>query len=78
MAPMSAIPVTLAVIGATEIGAISANAAPADAPEDTPSTYGSAMGLRTTDCMTAPQTDSPAPVRTAIRMRGMRMLQTMR
>src|SRR5690606_27922771 len=35
--------------------------APVDAPEEIPRTNGSASGLRSSDCMIAPQTASPAP-----------------
>ncbi|GAA3158451.1 hypothetical protein GCM10020001_098100 [Nonomuraea salmonea] len=35
--------------------------APVEAPEEIPSRYGSASGLRVSACSTAPHTDSPAP-----------------
>lgn len=49
--------------------------APADAPEDTPSTYGSASALRTMAWIATPTTLSPAPTRTASSTRGVRTCQ---
>ncbi|CAM5590980.1 hypothetical protein SANTM175S_00705 [Streptomyces antimycoticus] len=51
--------------------------APVEAPEDTPRTKGSASGLRSRDCITAPQSASPAPHTAASRVRGMRRFHTM-
>ena len=47
-----------------------ATAAPTDAPDDTPSTYGSVNGLRNTDWYAAPHTESPAPTSTDNTIRG--------
>ncbi|CAM5625871.1 hypothetical protein SCYAM73S_04211 [Streptomyces cyaneofuscatus] len=51
--------------------------APVEAPEETPSTKGSASGFRSSDCITVPHTASPAPHTAASRVRGMRRFQMM-
>ena len=48
-------------------------AASSEAPEDTPSVYDEARGLRSTDCITVPPTASAAPVMNAIMTRGTRI-----
>ena len=53
-----------------------ASAAPSAAPDDVPSTYGSASGLRTMPWNVAPATARPAPTRAAVRTRGIRSSQT--
>ena len=50
--------------------------APAAAPPDTPSTYGSARGLRSNTCINAPATASNPPVANAARARGRRSCRT--
>ena len=50
--------------------------APKYAPEDIPSTYGSANGFFTMACITVPQTDNPIPTPTAKIRRGSRINQT--
>jgi hypothetical protein len=51
------------------------NRAPIPAPEVTPTTEGSASGLRTAPCIMEPATAKEAPARTATRMRGRRKLR---
>src|SRR4051794_37243822 len=50
--------------------------APVDAPDDTPSRYGSASGLRVIDCNTAPEIARPNPTVAASKTRGKRDSQT--
>ncbi len=51
--------------------------APSDAPEETPSRYGSASGLRTRACRAVPITARPAPVTAPSSTRGARTSTTM-
>lgn len=51
--------------------------APNVAPEETPRIYGSAIGLLTVDCITAPHKARPAPAITPKRTLGTRIFQTM-
>ena len=51
--------------------------APVDAPDEMPSTNGSASGLRSSDCMIAPQIARPAPQTAASSVRGRRSSHTM-
>jgi hypothetical protein len=51
-------------------------AAATAAPEETPTTPGSASGLPKIPCMTAPAAASAAPTRTAMTTRGKRMLHS--
>ena len=51
--------------------------APTAAPEDTPSRYGSASGLRTSVWIPAPAIARPAPTTIASSERGRRRFQTM-
>src|SRR5690606_23359867 len=50
--------------------------APVEAPEEMPSTKGSASGLRNNDCMITPHTASPAPHTAASKVRGRRSSHT--
>lgn len=51
--------------------------APSEAPEETPSRYGSASGLRTRACRAVPITARPAPVTAPSSTRGARTSSTM-
>ena len=55
----------------------STETAPSDAPEETPSRYGSASGLRTSACRAVPITARPAPVTAPSSTRGARTSNTM-
>lgn len=50
--------------------------APTDAPDETPSSIGSASGLRTRACSAMPDTDRPAPTTPASSTRGSRTSTT--
>lgn len=50
--------------------------APTLAPEETPRMYGSASGLRTVTCISAPASASPAPASAARSVLGRRNCQT--
>ena len=50
---------------------------PTEAPDESPSRYGSASGLRVSACMTAPQSARPAPTAAAVSTRGIRSSHTM-
>ena len=52
------------------------DAAPTAAPEETPTTPGSASGLPKTPCMSAPAVASEAPAITAVSTRGNRTCQS--
>lgn len=56
----------------------SAPTAPSEAPEEIPSRYGSASGLRTSACTAVPTRPSPAPTTAASRARGSRSCHTIR
>ena len=49
--------------------------APAEAPEEIPSTYGSANGFLVSACISTPHRDRPAPTINAMITRGKRMFQ---
>src|SRR5690606_38204775 len=49
--------------------------APVEAPEEMPRMYGSASGLRSSDCRMTPHNASPAPAWAAMRVRGSRRFQ---
>ena len=56
---------------------MTAKAAPKAAAWEIPRVNGEPKGLRSTDCMTAPERDSPAPATIAASTWGRRMFQTM-
>ncbi len=57
-------------VGISESPRMNMSAAPNDAPDATPVVYGSARGLRMSDCITAPPTANPAPQTTPMMARG--------
>lgn len=63
-------------VGISESPRMNISAAPKDAPDATPVVYGSARGLRMSDCMTAPPTANPAPQTTPMIARGTLYCQT--
>ena len=68
-------PANAATGSGTATPSTSTATAPSEAPEEMPSRYGSASGLRVTACSTTPQSASPAPTSTAVSARGARPCQ---